>query len=105
MELQFKLPKDVEFILNTIENHGFEAWCVGGCVRDMLLKKTPKDYDIASSAPCGEIEKIFKNTVPTGLKHGTVTVILKHTTYEVTRYRIDGEYSDNRRPEKCDFYQ
>ena len=103
MELQFKLPKDVEFILNTIENHGFEAWCVGGCVRDMLLKKTPKDYDIASSAPCEEIEKIFKNTVPTGLKHGTVTVILKHTTYEVTRYRIDGEYSDNRRPENVTF--
>lgn len=99
----FNLPSNVKEIINTIEGAGYTAWCVGGCVRDMLMGKTPSDYDIASSAPCEEIQKLFKKTVPTGIKHGTVTVILDGEPYEVTRYRVDGEYNDNRHPENVNF--
>lgn len=99
----FKLPKEVEKIISTIENAGYTAWCVGGSVRDMLMGKTPDDFDIASSAPCEKIEDLFEKTVPTGIKHGTVTVIKSGVPYEVTRYRIDGEYRDNRHPNEVEF--
>lgn len=99
----FNLPHDVETIITTIEDAGFSAWCVGGCVRDMLMGKTPSDYDIASSAPCEIIQSLFKKTVPTGIKHGTVTVIENGIPYEITRFRVDGEYNDNRHPNVVDF--
>lgn len=99
----FKLPQNVVKIIDTIEGAGYTAWCVGGCVRDMLMGKTPSDYDIASSAPCEEIQRLFLKTIPTGIKHGTVTVILDSEPYEVTRYRVDGEYNDNRHPENVNF--
>lgn len=99
----FKLPQNVVKIIDTIEGAGYTAWCVGGCVRDMLMGKTPSDYDIASSAPCEEIQRLFLKTIPTGIKHGTVTVMLDSEPYEVTRYRVDGEYNDNRHPENVNF--
>ncbi len=99
----FSLPPSVEYIINTIEGAGHTAWCVGGCVRDMLMGKTPNDYDIASSAPCEIIQNLFEKTIPTGIKHGTVTVIIDGVPYEVTRYRIDGEYNDNRHPDNVKF--
>lgn len=99
----FNLPSNVKEIINTIEGAGYTAWCVGGCVRDMLMGKSPDDYDIASSAPCEEIQRLFDKTIPTGIKHGTVTVIMDGTPYEVTRYRVDGEYNDNRHPENVNF--
>ncbi len=99
----FNIPDAVVTILDTIESAGYEAWCVGGCVRDIMLKSEPKDYDIASSAPCDEIIRLFEKTVPTGIKHGTVTVIINNKPYEVTRYRIDGDYSDMRRPDSVSF--
>lgn len=99
----FKLPPNVVKIIDTIEGAGYTAWCVGGCVRDMLMGKTPSDYDIASSAPCEEIQRLFPKTIPTGIKHGTVTVVLDSEPYEVTRYRVDGEYNDNRHPENVNF--
>ena len=99
----FKLPPNVVKIIDTIEGAGYTAWCVGGCVRDMLMGKLPDDYDIASSAPCEEIQRLFPKTVPTGIQHGTITVVMDGTPYEVTRYRVDGEYNDNRHPENVNF--
>ena len=99
----FNLPDNVIKIIDTIEGAGYTAWCVGGCVRDMLMGKLPDDYDIASSAPCEEIQRLFPKTVPTGIQHGTITVVMDGTPYEVTRYRVDGEYNDNRHPENVNF--
>lgn len=96
--MNLKLPTDVLNIIKTIEDAGYEAWCVGGSVRDMLRSHIPDDYDIASSTPCEIIENLFEKTIPTGIKHGTITVVINHKPYEITRYRIDGEYSDNRHP-------
>lgn len=101
--MKFNLPVEVLKILETIENAGYEAYCVGGSVRDMIMGKTPDDYDIASSAPAEKIIELFPKTIPTGLKHGTVTVIENGKSFEVTRYRIDGEYLDNRHPLSVDF--
>ena len=97
------LPEKVEKIINIIENAGFEAYAVGGCVRDFLLKKTPHDWDITTSALPKEIKKIFRRTVDTGIAHGTVTVLMGKEAFEVTTYRIDGKYSDNRHPDKVEF--
>lgn len=93
-----KLPQYICDILNKIEAAGFEAYCVGGCVRDMLLGKEPHDYDVATNAPIDALERLFERTVPTGIKHGTVTVVTDVAAVEVTHYRIDGDYSDGRRP-------
>lgn len=92
------IPYEIEFIINTIKKNGFEAYLVGGCVRDMLTDVPPHDYDITTSAPPEVIITIFKKTVPTGIKHGTVTVINGRFIAEVTTYRADGEYADHRRP-------
>ena len=99
------LPKSVEFAIKTIEQSGFEAYVVGGCVRDSLLGKTPDDWDITTSALPMDIQNIFKNhqVFPTGINHGTVTVILFDTPHEVTTYRIDGSYKDGRHPSSVTF--
>ena len=102
-KFDFFVPRDVKFIIEKIESLGYEAWCVGGAVRDTLLKKTPEDYDIATSMPPELIQNCFEKTVPTGIKHGTVTVIIGNKPYEVTRFRIDGEYLDHRKPESVEF--
>lgn len=97
------LPEDVKKIINKIEEAGFEAYAVGGCVRDSLLSRTPDDWDITTSARPEQIKALFKRTIDTGIAHGTVTVMQNHVGYEVTTYRIDGEYEDSRHPREVTF--
>lgn len=97
------LPKNVENIIGSLEEHGFEGFAVGGCVRDSLLKKTPKDWDITTDALPEDMKKIFKKTFDTGIAHGTVTVLMDGVGYELTTYRIDGNYSDGRHPDSVSF--
>ncbi|MDO4266281.1 MAG: CCA tRNA nucleotidyltransferase [Eubacteriales bacterium] len=112
--VRIMLPEQVKQILNTLRENGFEAFAVGGCVRDSLLGRVPGDWDITTSAHPEDVKKIFKRTVDTGIEHGTVTVLLKagenaapghsgFNGYEVTTYRIDGEYRDGRHPEAVSF--
>lgn len=98
-----KLPENVKYILNELYKNGYEGYIVGGCVRDYLMGKEPHDYDITTSALPEEVKKIFSHTVDTGIQHGTVTVIIDKTGFEITTYRIDGEYKDNRHPEEVIF--
>ncbi len=100
---KIQIPKSVQFIIHTIEQAGFEAYAVGGCVRDSILGRTPDDWDITTSAKPEEIKQLFYHTVDTGIQHGTVTVIIKKECYEVTTYRIDGEYEDSRHPKEVNF--
>src|SRR5690348_14504571 len=85
------IPPNVNYILQQLNNNGFEAYIVGGCVRDSILGITPKDWDIATNAKPQQIKSCFKNTYDTGIKHGTITVLLNDENYEVTTYRIDGK--------------
>lgn len=96
-------PKDVQYVIDTLTKNNYEAFLVGGCVRDILLDTKPKDYDITTNALPEQVMSLFSKTIPTGLKHGTVTVLINDTPYEVTTYRIDGDYKDNRRPEDVQF--
>ena len=97
------LPKDVQTILNSLSSACHSAYIVGGCVRDSLMNISPKDWDIATSAKPHEIKAIFPHTVDTGIDHGTVTVVLNRSNYEVTTFRIDGIYLDGRRPKDVTF--
>ena len=97
------LPKNVKNIIESLKEHGFEGFAVGGCVRDSLLKKTPKDWDITTDARPEDMKKIFKKTFDTGIAHGTVTVRMDGVGYELTTYRIDGNYSDGRHPDSVSF--
>lgn len=97
------LPKNVENIIERLKEHGFEGFAVGGCVRDSLLKKTPKDWDITTDALPVDMKKIFKKTFDTGIAHGTVTVLMDGVGYELTTYRVDGNYSDGRHPDSVSF--
>lgn len=98
-----KLPPKVVRILNVLQNHGYEAFAVGGCVRDTVLGRVPDDWDITTSAHPQEVKRLFVRTVDTGLAHGTVTVLLGEDSYEVTTYRIDGAYEDHRHPSQVQF--
>lgn len=99
------IPSEVATALDMLTGSGFEAFIVGGCVRDSLLGKAPKDYDITTSALPSEVEEVFKNyrIIETGIKHGTVTVLIDGTPLEITTYRIDSDYTDNRHPNSVDF--
>lgn len=97
------VPKDVENIINTLYDAGFEAYAVGGCVRDSILGRTPNDWDITTSARPEQVKKLFRRTIDTGLQHGTVTIMIDKTGYEVTTYRVDGDYLDGRHPESVEF--
>lgn len=99
------LPKGVEFIIERLENNNHRADIVGGCVRDFLLLKEPNDYDVTTDATPDELREIFADvkTIDTGIKHGTLTVIFEKIPYEITTYRLDGEYSDNRHPDSVSF--
>lgn len=101
--MKIQLPIDVKFIINILEEAGYEAYAVGGCVRDSLLKRKPDDWDITTSAKPEEIKALFSKTIDTGIAHGTVTVMKNHIGYEVTTYRIDGEYEDGRHPKEVTF--
>ena len=98
-----KLPENAKKILDTMHKAGFEAYVVGGCVRDALLSREPGDWDITTNALPEDIKKLFKRTVDTGIEHGTVTVLMDKEGYEVTTYRIDGKYEDNRHPSEVTF--
>lgn len=97
------IPIQVRNIIETLENAGFEAFIVGGCVRDYLLGKTPKDWDITTSALPNETKSLFPHTYDTGIQHGTITIVIDKNNYEVTTYRIDGSYSDFRHPTEVIF--
>lgn len=105
MKFHIEVPAPVQFILKELENCGHEAYIVGGCVRDSILGRTPHDYDICTSAKPDEIIEAFpyEHIIPTGLQHGTVTILINDEPYEITTYRIDGEYTDNRRPDSIKF--
>lgn len=100
---RIQMPKNAEYILKTLMQHGHQAYIVGGCVRDSVLGKTPQDWDITTSATPEETKAIFRRTVDTGIEHGTVTVMMDKKGYEVTTYRVDGSYKDHRRPETVTF--
>ena len=104
-KIPLSVPAPCAFILSRLKEHGFEAYVVGGCVRDSLLHKTPHDWDITTAAKPEEILTIFLDipVLETGLKHGTVTLLLDHEPYEVTTFRVDGDYSDGRHPDSVSF--
>ena len=101
--LQIHMPRQAEYIIQTLNDNGFEAYIVGGCVRDCLLGRTPGDWDITTSALPYQVKSVFRRTVDTGIAHGTVTVMRGKEAYEVTTYRIDGEYEDGRHPKEVMF--
>lgn len=101
--MQITIPKQVEWILAELREHGYEAYAVGGCVRDALLQREPGDWDITTSARPEAVKQVFGKTIDTGLQHGTVTVMREHVGYEITTYRIDGEYEDGRHPKEVAF--
>lgn len=101
--MRFNLPPKIEYVLDTLISYGHEAYIVGGCVRDLLCGKVPHDYDVTTSALPEEIQAVFDKTIPTGLKHGTVTVIVDHERIEVTTFRTENSYSDSRHPDGVNF--
>lgn len=105
MQFNIKVPAPVDFIIQELEKCGYEAYMVGGCVRDSILGRKPHDYDICTSATPDEIMRVFLNEeiIPTGLQHGTVTILINKEPFEITTYRIDGDYLDNRRPDNVTF--
>ncbi|HCT90027.1 MAG TPA: CCA tRNA nucleotidyltransferase [Lachnospiraceae bacterium] len=101
--MRLKIPAGAGLIIQKLKEHGFEAYVVGGCVRDGILGREPDDWDITTSASPCEVKQIFNRTVDTGLQHGTVTVLIGSRGFEVTTYRIDGEYEDGRHPKEVVF--
>lgn len=101
--LKIKLPEQVNTIIRTLQEHGHEAYAVGGCVRDSVLGRSPEDWDITTSAMPNETKALFARTFDTGIEHGTITVLLGGEGFEVTTYRIDGKYEDNRHPKEVTF--
>ena len=105
MKFKINIPTDANELIHTLQNNGHSAYIVGGCVRDSILGRTPHDWDICTSATPSEMLEIFKDKkiIETGLQHGTVTIVVNGEPYEITTYRIDGIYSDNRRPDTVTF--
>ncbi len=98
-----RMPENVSKIIGTLTEAGYEAYAVGGCVRDAILGREPQDWDITTSALPNQVKDLFKRTIDTGIQHGTVTVMMDKTGYEVTTYRIDGAYEDGRHPVSVEF--
>lgn len=101
--MNIQLPLDVKNIIEILEENGHAAYIVGGCVRDFILGYKPKDWDITTSAKPEEVKKLFKRTIDTGIEHGTVTIMIGDNGYEVTTFRLDGDYLDGRHPENVEF--
>lgn len=101
--MKIQLPEKVKYIIDTITEAGFEAFAVGGCIRDSILGREPNDWDITTSAKPEQVKALFRRTIDTGIAHGTVTVMLDKEGFEVTTYRIDGEYEDSRHPKEVTF--
>ncbi len=102
-DMKIKMPGKVNKIIGVLQEAGFEAYAVGGCIRDSLLGRTPNDWDITTSAKPMEVKALFSHTIDTGIRHGTVTILLDREGFEVTTYRIDGEYEDGRHPKEVSF--
>lgn len=98
-----QIPQKVEYIIEILMKHGYEAYAVGGCVRDSILGRVPEDWDITTSAKPEQVKELFHRTIDTGIQHGTVTIMLDKEGFEVTTYRIDGEYEDSRHPKNIEF--
>lgn len=105
MKTEITLPGKVKYILEKLRENGYEAYAVGGCIRDSLMGRLPEDWDITTSAKPLQVKALFSRTIDTGLQHGTVTVMLKSEGFEVTTYRIDGAYEDARHPKEVSFTQ
>ncbi|MBR2259647.1 MAG: CCA tRNA nucleotidyltransferase [Blautia sp.] len=105
--IKIEVPADARYLVQTLEEEGYESYVVGGCVRDALMGRVPHDWDICTSARPEEVERIFlsrkKKVVETGLKHGTVTVVMHGEGYEITTFRCDGDYTDGRHPDSVEF--
>lgn len=101
--MQITLPVQVKKIIKKLEDNGYEGYAVGGCVRDSILGREPDDWDITTSASPQELKALFPRTIDTGIQHGTVTVLMEGKGYEVTTYRVDGEYEDSRHPREVMF--
>lgn len=101
--MKFDLPQSIKKTIDIITSNGHKAYIVGGCVRDLLCSKMPHDYDITTDATPQEIQSIFEKTIDTGIKHGTVTVVTDGTPIEITTFRTEGAYTDNRHPESVSF--
>lgn len=101
--MKIQLPEKVNTIIHTLQEHGFEAYAVGGCVRDSILGRVPDDWDITTSATPLETKALFSRTFDTGIEHGTITVLIDKDAFEVTTYRIDGKYEDSRHPSEVTF--
>lgn len=102
-EIAIQLPEKVKLIINCITEAGYEAYAVGGCIRDSILGRVPDDWDITTSATPRQVKQLFRRTIDTGIQHGTVTVMLDREGFEVTTYRIDGKYEDGRHPTEVTF--
>ena len=102
-DIEIRIPPGAARILRVLEDHGYEAFVVGGCVRDSLLGRNPNDWDITTSALPLQVKALFRRTIDTGLKHGTVTVLMDGEPFEITTYRVDGEYLDGRHPSEVTF--
>ena len=101
--VEIQIPERVNKIIHTLQEHGYEAYAVGGCVRDSFLGREPMDWDITTSAMPEETKALFPHTFDTGIEHGTITVLLDHEGFEVTTYRVDGKYEDSRHPKDVIF--
>ena len=101
--MKIEIPKNAKMILDTMHKAGYEAYIVGGCVRDAILGKEPSDWDITTNALPAQVKELFRRTIDTGIEHGTVTVMAGKEGYEVTTYRIDGKYEDSRHPSEVTF--
>ena len=97
------MPDDVRTIITTLNENGYEAYAVGGCVRDSIIHRVPGDWDITTNALPTQTKELFKRTIDTGLQHGTVTVMMGAEGYEITTYRVDGVYEDGRHPKQVEF--
>ena len=102
-DIRIEIPEKAKYIIDTLEDAGFEAYVVGGCVRDSILGRVPQDWDITTSALPLQVKELFRRTIDTGLQHGTVTIMQGEEGFEVTTYRIDGEYEDGRHPKDVIF--